>query len=60
MYRRDRMGQKQFEEFQTRVELLSPQQLKKLQDDIESKLEERKEEPLVTAEELDLISSLFR
>ncbi|MFC1235361.1 hypothetical protein [Vibrio sp. F74] len=54
------MGQKQFEEFQTRVELLSPQQLKKLQDDIESKLEERKEETLVTAEELDLISSLFR
>lgn len=53
------MGQKQFEEFQTRVGLLSIEQLKKLQDDIEAKLD-RKQKPLVNDEELDLISSLFR
>jgi len=53
------MGQEQFKEFQSSVGLLSLQQLKKLQDEIESKLEHERE-PLINDEELALISSLFR
>ncbi|MDB1126182.1 hypothetical protein [Vibrio algarum] len=52
------MGQKQFEEFQTNVALLSHEQLKKLHDEIETKLD-NKPEPLINEEELELISSLF-
>lgn len=53
------MGQKQFEEFQSNVGLLTSDQLMRLQEEIDSRMD-RKEEPLVTEEELDLISSLFR
>lgn len=53
------MGQKQFEEFQDRVGLLSAEQLKRLQEKIESEIDNTKE-PLINEEELELISSLFR
>lgn len=52
------MSQKQFEEFQSIVGLLSPQQLIELHNNIESKLEQNNT-PLLTEDELDLISSLF-
>ncbi|MDV7103448.1 hypothetical protein R3X26_03400 [Vibrio sp. TH_r3] len=53
------VGQKQFEALQTEVALLSPYQLQQLHDDIEAKLDDKKQ-PLINEEELDLIASLFR
>ena len=53
------MGQEQFEALQTEVALLSPHQLQQLHDEIEAKLDDKKQ-PLINDEELDLIFSLFR
>ncbi|GLO63761.1 hypothetical protein MACH09_42690 [Vibrio sp. MACH09] len=53
------MGQQQFEQLQSDVVMLTAEQLKALQDQIETELL-KEQSPLLTEEELTLISSLFR
>lgn len=53
------MRQQQFEEYQSKVLLLSAKQLQQLQMQIEAKLEKQRQ-PLINDKELDLIYSLFR
>ncbi|WP_375749753.1 hypothetical protein [Vibrio sp. HN007] len=55
------MSLHQFEQIQSQIVQLSVEQLIALQSQIASKLaSESEEQPLVTDEELDMISSLFR
>lgn len=53
------MGQQQFEQLQSEVVMLTAEQLKTLQDQIEGKLLVE-QEPLLTEDERSMISSLFR
>lgn len=52
------MVEEQFQDYQSQLYMLTPQQLKSLQNQIEGKLLVKKE-PLLTDEEALLISSLF-
>ncbi|MDG3085222.1 hypothetical protein P7F88_03540 [Vibrio hannami] len=54
------MSLQQFEQLQSQIVKLNPEQLMALQSQIASKLaKEQESSPLVTDEEMDMISSLF-